>query len=93
MCAISAMGHEFNRTFPDRYPTVYPTPGVQPRPPVDRAEFEALRREMEELRKLLTAAKAFDKATGQPDCETDEKVALIKRLAELVGVDLGDVFE
>ncbi len=59
---------------------------------VSRAEFDALRREMEELKKLLTAAKQFDEATGQPDCEMDEKVTLIKAIAKLVGVDLGDVF-
>jgi hypothetical protein len=47
---------------------------------------------MEELRKLLVAAKDFDVVTGQPDCEVDDKVALIKRLAELVGVDMSDVF-
>jgi len=41
----------------------------------------------------MGGAKVFDAITEQPDCEVDEKVALIKRIAELVGVDLHDVFE
>ena len=98
MCVVSNIGTDWARTFPDRYPGIYTTPGLVPQvPPVmpeppSRAEFEALRAEMAELKKLLLAAKAYDAATGQPDCETDEKVALIKRLAELVGVDFSEVF-
>lgn len=57
-----------------------------------KKEFEALRKEIEELKKLLLAAKAFDEATGQPDCEMDEKVALIRQIADLVGVDVDEVF-
>jgi hypothetical protein len=59
---------------------------------VSREEFNALKHEITELRKVLKAAKAFDEATGQPDCEMDEKVALIKRLAEMVGVSMEDIF-
>lgn len=54
-------------------------------------ELNALRVEVIELRKLLEAAKKFDRATGQPDCEMDEKVKLIRSLAEQLRVDLGDV--
>jgi hypothetical protein len=57
-----------------------------------RAEFDALKAEMEQLKKLLIAAKEYDTATGQADCEVEEKVAILKRFAELVGVDLKDVF-
>lgn len=61
-------------------------------PNISREEFEELRKEMEELKQLLLAAKAFDEATGQPDCEMDEKVELIRRVAELVGIDVDEVF-
>lgn len=98
MCVVSNIGDGYRDTFPGRWPNVYPTP--QPDPSkftfnfdnITREEFDALKAEVEELRKLLEAAKEFDKATGQPDCEMDDKVMLIKQLAELVGVDLGDVF-
>jgi hypothetical protein len=66
---------------------VYPN-GAAP----TRAEFDELKREIQELKKLLKAAKMYDTVTGQPDCELEDKVALVKKLAELVGVDLEDVF-
>jgi hypothetical protein len=40
---------------------------------VDRTEFESLKQEVEELKKLLKAAKAYDEATGQPNCEMRER--------------------
>lgn len=64
-----------------------------PLPEVSREEFDRLRREMEELRRLLKAAKRFDEQTGQPHCELDEKVDMVKRVAKMVGVDMQDVFE
>lgn len=95
MCMVSNIGTDWTRTFPQSYPNV-------PRPipstwhittdGVSRADFDKLKREVEELKKLLVAAKAYDEATGQPDCEMEEKVDLIKRVAEAVGVDLEDVF-
>ncbi len=59
---------------------------------IEKAELDALRKEVLELKELLMAAKKFDAATGQPDCEMDAKVKLIKELAKLFGIDLGDVF-
>jgi len=61
-------------------------------PEVTKEEFDALKKEMEALKKLLLAAKAYDEATGQPDCEMEEKVDLIKKIAKIVGVDMKDVF-
>lgn len=64
----------------------------EPDDSVSRADFEKLREEMEELKELLKAAKRFDEATGQPDCEMDEKIELIRRVADMVGVDVDEVF-
>jgi hypothetical protein len=103
MCSVSAIGGEWTKLVPQTYPWITPyvppsAPTIQPAitysfPEVSREEFDRLKNEVEELRTLLQAAKKFDEATGQPDCEVEEKVALIKRVAELVGVDMGDVFD
>lgn len=94
MCTVSAVGDAWRQDFPERWPHTYPSSGSGGIniTGVSRQEFEALKAEVEQLRILLKAAKAFDEATGQPDCEVDEKVELIKRVAEAVGVDLEDVF-
>lgn len=99
MCTVSNIGSGWGGTFPNRYPWIkpYTPPFANPIPAVipgvSKDEFDRLKQEVVELRKLLAAAKAFDVATGQPDCEVDEKVALIKRIAEFVGVDLSDVLD
>ena len=93
MCVVSMIGDDWARRTPPQYPWAAPNyfPTQCPAGPT-RVEFDALKREVEALRELLRAAKIYDEATGQPDCETDDKVALIKRLADLVGVDMSDIF-
>lgn len=96
MCAVSAVGDYYTRRLPDTpyFPAVQPftVPGFQPQPGITRHEFDALKKDMEELKKLLLAAKKFDDETGQPDCEVESKVVLIKKLASLVGVSMEEVF-
>jgi hypothetical protein len=102
---VSAVGDSWRPITPGIWPLPtgpYPGP-VTPRPTVEqidsifdrisRAEFEALKREIEELKQLLTAAKKFDEATGQKDCEMEDKVRFLKQMAKHLGVDLSDVFD
>lgn len=94
---VSNIGDEWGKTFPQNWPQ-YPVPAstqtvIQLPSEVSKSDFEALKKEVQELKKLLEAAKAFDAATGQPHCEMDQKVAMIKAIAKMVGVNLGSVFE
>ena len=93
MCTISNVGDGWRDSFPNRYPNFTPSDYTGFVPQVSRAEFDALKNEMSELKELLKAAKKFDEATGQPNCETADKVRLIKEIAALVGVDMADVFD
>ncbi len=63
-----------------------------PPPTVSREEFEVLKKQVQEMHEILKVAKEYDDRTDQHECEQEEKVALLKRIAELVGVDLKDVF-
>ncbi len=90
MCSVSFIGDGWQKTFPNTWPQI--NTGLPLEPQVTKFEFEKLRVEVQELRKLLEAAKEFDIKTGQPDCEMDDKVAFIKKIAEFVGVNMDDVF-
>lgn len=102
MCAISMVMETQTGIWRDRYPGLgIPVPQTLPPfptdpfmtfpPPITRQEFDALKREMEDLKKHLIAAKKYDEQSGQKDCEMADKVVLIKRIALLVGVDIADL--
>lgn len=100
MCTVSMIGDDARDRWGRRYPWIVPNPGwpaPQPErivapPEVSKQEFDALRREVEDLKDLLKRAKRYDEDNGEPDCEMDDKVELIKRVADLVGVDLSEIF-
>lgn len=89
MCIVSNIGDQWSQ---QRWPQIQPviekiSIGVS------REEFDALKREIESLKELLLAAKKYDKETGQPDCEQDKKVEIIKKVAEALGVNMDEVFK
>lgn len=91
MCVVSMIGDHFTDKWREPY---FPKwPNTTPVIPVDRTEFERLKREVEDMKKLLERAKFYDERNREPHCEMDEKVVLLRKIAEAVGVDLGDVFE
>lgn len=100
MCAVSMIGDDWSRRFPNDYPGSYTWilgPSVSQKEfdefkKQHAQELDKLRAEITALKDLLKAAKIYDEQTGQPNCELDEKIALLKKIAELVGVNLEDVF-
>lgn len=60
---------------------------------VSKEEFESLKKEVEEMKQLLIKAKIYDEKNNEPDCELEDKVAFLKKIAEAVGVDLEEVFK
>lgn len=93
MCAVSMVGDYWKDKLPERHPWIFPNSPIVPFNAPTKEEFEALKKEVEHLKELLKAAKIYDEQTNQPDCEMDEKVALIKKIAELVGVDMKEIFK
>jgi DNA-binding XRE family transcriptional regulator len=100
MCAVSAVGDKWSDRF--RAAPVRPWEDALMQIPENGTSFrlgqletqmKMLRAEVETMKTQLAAAKAQDIAEGNPDCEMEEKVELLKKIADLVGVDLGDVFD
>lgn len=94
MCSVSMIADFYGdkwRTIPQfSYPLGV---GLMSPNPVNREEFESLKREVLDMKELLKRAKAYDEKNGQPDCEIDEKMDLLHRVAEMVGINLDDVIK
>lgn len=84
MCVVSMIGDHYTERW-QPYQTVTTWPAVT------REEFDALRRDVLEMKELLRRAKRYDIDHGEPDCEIEDKVALLRKVAEAVGVDLEDL--
>jgi hypothetical protein len=92
MCASSMVGDFYGdkwRQTPALHPFLYPSALSDPH--IGRAEFEALKREVADMKELLKRAIDYDRRTGQADCEVDDKMDLLRRVAMLVGVNIDDV--
>lgn len=82
MCVVSMVSDHYRDRWgnPDWNPgrwhprpdwAVGPTPDMETGP--TQTEFNKLKREVEEMKELLKRAVKYDKETGQPHCEQDEK--------------------
>lgn len=94
MCAVSAVGDDYTYRIPNTHTFISQDwqLGGSLAPPPTRAEFDALKQTVEQMKGDLLAAKRRDQEAGAPDCEMEEKIALLRKVAELVGVDLNSVF-
>lgn len=100
MCVYSMIADHYRDKF-DRWPekpwdsapvkpAIWPSyPYVPPitTPQITKEEFDELRREVKEMLELLRKAKEYDRRNDEPDCEVDEKVDHLRKVAKSVGVD------
>lgn len=95
MCSVSMVGDHYRDMWKDNPLTRQPSiqqwpPGAFDSSPT-RSEFNELKRQVEEMKLLLARAKKYDEDNGEPECEIDEKMDLLRKVAKLVGVELDDV--
>lgn len=98
MCVVSmVMDHYQNKWFTNPQPGPFIDGNailiaeLQMKLNEQNALIEKLTREFEEMKSLLERAQKYDADNNEPDCEVDEKVQLMLKLAELLGVDPGKV--
>lgn len=99
MCVVSMIGDYYNDKF--RPQPWYPQQPLQPLNPsipmefnlnvITREEFDALKRDVAEMKELLKRAKIYDEKNNEPDCEVDEKMEVLRKVAKMVGISLDDV--
>lgn len=97
MCVVSMVGDHYadkwRNIMQPQFPHVPQTPQQQfiIHTPISREEFDALKRDVEEMKALLKRAKEYDERNNEPECEIEEKMDLLRKVAKAVGVDLDDV--
>jgi hypothetical protein len=103
MCTVSMIGDHYGDKWNPLNPGIQGTqPYPQPKtvedwsqilnPPVRKSDFDALKKDVEEMKALLKRAIKYDEMNNEPHCEMEEKVALLKAVAKMVGVDLSEIF-
>ena len=94
MCTVSMVGDSFNERWKNQDLTnnnpIF-NPIKSGMTPEEKQEFEDLKKEVLIMKDLLIRAKIYDEKNNEPHCEKEEKIALLKKVAELVGVDLKDI--
>lgn len=89
MCTVSMIGDHFSEKWKQPpYQQIFTNI-----PDVSRAEFEALKKEVEEMKALLKRAKEYDEKNNEPNCEIEEKMTMLRKFSDAVGIDLDDVIK
>lgn len=104
MCVVSFVGDTWRDHWISPIPPQQPNPYQQSpisipstnlfnlfKAPVTREEFDTLKREVEIMKKQLEGAKEYDKKNNEPNCEIEDKMELLKKIAALVGINLDEV--
>ncbi len=91
MCVVSFVGEHYEDKFKNNPQIDLTNFFISPQ--VSREEFEALKKEVMEMKELLKKAKTYDERNNEPDCEIEDKIKVLKAVAKMVGVDLNDVFK
>lgn len=89
MCVVSMVGDYYSEKWkvsPPGYVGPLLIPNV-----ATKQDLEELKKEVIDMKELLKKAIEYDKKNNQPHCETEEKIELMRKVAEMVGVDLNDV--
>jgi hypothetical protein len=89
MCVVSFVGDHFQQKWTQ---PIYQTAFTNI-PEITKAEFDALKKEVEEMKALLIKAKEYDEKNNEPNCEIEEKMKFLKEVAKLVGIDLDEVLK
>lgn len=92
MCVYSMIADHYIRKWepfpwPDP-PPFTPQPTVTPTPIIIEHPSPFTPSEVQDLKDLLERAKEYDRQTGQPDCENEEKKAKLREIAGRFGVEL-----
>lgn len=89
MCVVSMVGDHFS----DKWKQPFYQQTFLNLPEITKAEFDALKKEVEEMKELLKKAMKYDEQNNEPHCEMEDKVKMLKEIAKMFNVDLSEIFK
>ena len=89
MCTVSMIGDHFG----DKWKQPDYTNLFNNWRNVTRQEFDALKKEVEEMKALLKRAKLYDEQNNEPNCELEDKMNKLREIAKLVGLDIDEILK
>lgn len=92
MCVVSMVGDHFNQQWAP-YTQQVGLAGGSLIEFLPKHEFEALRREVMQMKELLIKAKLYDEQNNEPKCEKEEKIETLKKMAKLFDISLEEIFK
>lgn len=101
MCVVSMIGDHYDekwRKIPtewvDYIQTLPPNPQyIVQHAPITMEEYNKLKCEVEDMKALLRLAVEYDKRTGQPGCEVEDKIARLRHVAEAFKIDIDEILK
>lgn len=106
MCLVSNIGDKWSKQdYWPAWPGAIPFPDrKESRPysfrPIDTYEniilkerYTQLKEQAEKMKRELEQAKAEDIKNNNPDCEMEDKVIILKKIAKMLDIDLSAVFK
>jgi hypothetical protein len=103
MCVVSMVSDHYLDKWKERYwwektrPDYPYVPAPIPKWPyvpevdldkVSREEFNRVKQELEDLKQLLKRAQKYDIDHNEPECELDEKIEALKKIAKAFDVEI-----
>lgn len=94
MCVVSMIGDHYHNKWRDPgYQDLFKQITQPTHADLKKVEdkIEALRKEVKEMKELLKRAKIYDEKNNEPNCEIEQKLETLRKVAELVGVNLDEL--
>jgi hypothetical protein len=81
VCTYSMVAQFYGELFHEKFPG-----GLERNIALTHDDFFETQRQVTEMKELLNRAAEYDKKHNQPDCEMEEKLKLLRQVANYVGV-------
>lgn len=93
MCVVSMVADHYDKKWGQNFPSINNESANSLRINMLQGQLEQLRKEFEEFKELWKKAAEYDKQHNQPHCEQEEKLKILRKVAEVLDINIDDVLK